>query len=149
VLALRAKNGPFLWQLPPTLGYDEARLAAFFDLLPRTAGEAAEIAQRHDDKVPDDRALTGTDTPDRPLRHALEVRHASFTRAETAALLEKHDIATVVADTAGKWPLPAATRRRRWTGGPSAASGGSARAGTSTSTSTTTRRASRRTTRWR
>ena len=105
VLALGAKNGPFLWQLPPTLGYDEARLAAFFDLLPRTAGEAAEIAQRHDDKVPDDRALTGTDTPDRPLRHALEVRHASFTRAETATLLEKHDIATVVADTAGKWPL--------------------------------------------
>jgi uncharacterized protein YecE (DUF72 family) len=105
VLALGAKTGPFLWQLPPMLGYDEARLAAFFDLLPRTAGAAAEIAEGHDDKVPDDRALTSTDAPDRPLRHALEVRHTSFTQKETAALLEKHDIATVVADTAGRWPL--------------------------------------------
>ena len=36
VLALGAKFGPVLWQLPPTLGYDRDRLAAFFELLPRT-----------------------------------------------------------------------------------------------------------------
>ena len=30
VLALGAKFGPVLWQLPPTLGYDRDRLAAFF-----------------------------------------------------------------------------------------------------------------------
>lgn len=104
VLALGAKTGPFLWQLPPTLGYDEGRLAAFFDLLPRTAGAAAELAQGHDDKVPEDRALTSTDDPGRRLRHALEVRHSSFTADETAALLADHDVATVVADTAGRWP---------------------------------------------
>ncbi len=105
VLALGAKTGPFLWQLPPTLGYDEARLEAFFGLLPRTAGAAAELAGGHDAKVPDDLALTTADDPARPLRHALEVRHASFAGAGTAALLAKHDVATVVADTAGRWPL--------------------------------------------
>jgi uncharacterized protein YecE (DUF72 family) len=104
VLALGAKTGPFLWQLPPTLGYDEARLAAFFELLPRTAGAAAELAREHDDKVPDDRALTTTDEPDRRLRHALEVRHPSFTQQQTAALLDRHDVALVLADTAGRWP---------------------------------------------
>jgi uncharacterized protein YecE (DUF72 family) len=104
VLALGAKTGPFLWQLPPTLGYDEARLAAFFELLPRTAGAAAELARDHDDKVPEDRALTTTDDPDRRLRHALEVRHPSFTRQQTAALLDRHDVALVLADTAGRWP---------------------------------------------
>ena len=33
VLALREKLGPFLWQLPPTLGFDADRLAA--DVLDR------------------------------------------------------------------------------------------------------------------
>jgi uncharacterized protein YecE (DUF72 family) len=106
VLALRAKTGPFLWQLPPTLGYDAGRLAGFFDLLPRTARAAAELARGHDDKVPEDRALV-TVEDDRPLRHALEVRHGSY--ADNAAalikLLRDHDVALVVADTAGRWPL--------------------------------------------
>jgi uncharacterized protein YecE (DUF72 family) len=41
----------------------------------------------------------------RPLRHALEVRHPSFETGEFISLLRKHGIALVVADTAGKWPL--------------------------------------------
>jgi uncharacterized protein YecE (DUF72 family) len=104
VLALGPKLGPVLWQLPPTLGYDADRLAAFFDLLPRTTGAAAELAKSHDGKVPDDRALTVAED-DRPLRHALEVRHASFAVPEAADLLRAHDVAFVVADTAGRWPL--------------------------------------------
>jgi uncharacterized protein YecE (DUF72 family) len=104
VLALGRKTGPFLWQLPPNLGFDADRLAAFFDLLPRTSLEAAELARGHDAKIGEDRALTGTEV-DVPLRHALEVRHASFTGPETLALLERHDVALVVADTAGRWPL--------------------------------------------
>ena len=36
VLALGPKLGPLLWQLPPTLAYDEERLASFLALLPRT-----------------------------------------------------------------------------------------------------------------
>jgi uncharacterized protein YecE (DUF72 family) len=102
VLALGAKLGPVLWQLPPTLGYDAERLARFFALLPRTTGAAAELAARHDERM-EGRALTVT-AVDRPLRHALEVRHASYERPEFVELLRAHDVALVVADTAGKWP---------------------------------------------
>ena len=41
----------------------------------------------------------------RPIRHALEVRHASFETEDFIALLREHDIALVVADAAGKWPF--------------------------------------------
>jgi uncharacterized protein YecE (DUF72 family) len=103
VLALRGKLGPFLWQLPPNFAFDADRLAAFFAHLPRSTGEAAWLARHHDDRVKD-RALTDTDE-DRPLRHALEVRHASFKTPAFTDLLREHHIAVVVADTAGKWPL--------------------------------------------
>ena len=104
VLALGPKLGPFLWQLPPTLSYDPGRLRDFFALLPRTTTEAAALAAQHDAKVPDDRALTTTDAS-HPLRHALEVRHESFRTDATYDLLREHDVALVVADTAGRWPL--------------------------------------------
>ncbi|MGB9273911.1 MAG: DUF72 domain-containing protein, partial [Terrimicrobiaceae bacterium] len=39
------------------------------------------------------------------LRHALEVRHGSFENTEFVEILREHDIALVVADTAGKWPF--------------------------------------------
>ena len=104
VLALGPKLGPVLWQLPPNLGYDAQRLGDFFDQLPRTTKEAAELAQRHDAKVPEDRALT-TAEEDLPLRHALEVRHPSFCTEDAYGLLRQHDVAFVVADTAGRWPL--------------------------------------------
>jgi uncharacterized protein YecE (DUF72 family) len=105
MLALGPKLGPFLWQLPPNLGFDAARLSAFFDLLPRTAGEAAEWAGGHDDKVPEDRALTTAEDPGQPLRHAVEVRHETFRTPEFYALLRAQRVALVVADTAGKWPF--------------------------------------------
>jgi uncharacterized protein YecE (DUF72 family) len=101
-LALGAALGPFLWQLPPMLGYDPDRLAGFFDQLPRTTTEAAALAAGHDEKLSGRTWLT-TDA-DRPLRHALEVRHASFDRPEVVDLLRKHGIALVVADTAGTFP---------------------------------------------
>jgi uncharacterized protein YecE (DUF72 family) len=104
VLALGPCLGPVLWQLPPNLGYDADRLRAFFDLLPRSTAAAAELAARHDDKLSGDRVWTTTDA-DRPLRHALEVRHDSFCTDEAVQLLADHDIALVVADTAGRWPL--------------------------------------------
>lgn len=103
VLALRDKLGPMLWQLPPTLGFDAARLAAFFALLPRSSAEAAWLARHHDDRMTD-RAVTTTDA-DRPLRHALEVRHRTFVTPAFTDLLREHAISVVVADTAGKWPL--------------------------------------------
>ena len=103
ILALRDKLGPVLWQLPPTLGYDADRLRAFFALLPRSTGEAAWLARHHDERLAG-RALVDTDA-DRPLHHALEVRHRSFLDPGFPALLREHGIALVVADTAGKWPL--------------------------------------------
>ena len=103
VLALGPTLGPVLWQLPPTFQFDAERLSAFFDLLPRTTKQAAALAKHHDDRVGDD-ALTETEA-DRPVRHALEVRHASFVDAGLPDLLRQHDVGLVVADTAGKWPL--------------------------------------------
>ena len=102
-LALGPKLGPILWQLPPQLGYDRGRLAAFFDLLPRTTTAAAALATHHDARL-DDWAWTTTDA-DRPIRHVLEVRHPTFETPGFPALLAEHDVGLVVADTAGKWPL--------------------------------------------
>jgi uncharacterized protein YecE (DUF72 family) len=103
LLALEHKLGPFLWQLPPTLKLDEDRLTQFFELLPRTTKEAARLARRHDER------LTGRSYlrvgEDRAMRHALEVRHPSFATPKLIELLREHEIALVVADTAGRWPL--------------------------------------------
>ena len=102
LLALREKLGPILWQLPPTLGFDPDRLTDFFNQLPRDTKEAATLARHHDQRLAG-RALTKTDKT-RPLRHALEVRHDTYKNPEFVKLLRKHDVALVVADTAGKWP---------------------------------------------
>jgi uncharacterized protein YecE (DUF72 family) len=102
-LALGDKLGPVLWQLPPTLGYDAERLERFFDLLPRTTKEAGVLASAHDERV-DGRAWTEP-VGDHPIRHALEVRHDTFLAPELLDLLRRHDVAVVVADTAGRWPL--------------------------------------------
>jgi uncharacterized protein YecE (DUF72 family) len=102
VLALGPKLGPILWQLPPRMRFDAERLAAFLALLPCTTAAAARLATRHDERL-DGRALTEADA-DRPLRHALEVRHESFRDPAFVTLLRAHDVALVVADTAGTFP---------------------------------------------
>jgi uncharacterized protein YecE (DUF72 family) len=99
---LREKLGPFLWQLPPNFRYDEARLERFFKLLPRDSAQAEALARRRDAKVRGRARLAYG--PLLPLRHALEVRHDSFVDPSFIALLRRHRIALVVADTAGKWP---------------------------------------------
>jgi uncharacterized protein YecE (DUF72 family) len=105
VLALDQKLGPILWQLPPNLGFDPGRMDAFFAQLPRTAGSAATIATKHDQRVPDDHALINAAHPKRRLRHAVEVRHESFRTPEFYKLLSRHKIALVVADNPGQWPI--------------------------------------------
>ena len=102
VLALRDKLGPLLWQLPPNLAFDADRLTDFFTSLPASTGEAAYLARRHDDRLAG-RAWTGA-LDDRPLRHALEVRHDSYRTPAFAQLLRELGVALVVADTAGRWP---------------------------------------------
>ena len=103
VLRLGEKLGPILWQLPPSFRFDPERLDFFLSKLPRTTREAAALSKKHDFRLKG-RAWTETDA-DRPLRHALEIRHPSFAVPEFVSLLKKRRTALVVADTAGKWPL--------------------------------------------
>jgi uncharacterized protein YecE (DUF72 family) len=102
VLRLGPKLGPILWQLPPSFRFDAERLEAFFEQLPRDHRAAAAQAKQHDDHL---RGTAWTEVKqNRPLQHTLEVRHASFETPAFLALLRKHQIGVVVADTAGKWP---------------------------------------------
>ena len=73
VAKLGPKLGPILWQIPASLKFDADLFESFFKALP---GD---------------------------LRHALEIRHDSFRSAEFIALLRKHRIALVCADTVA-WP---------------------------------------------
>lgn len=105
VLALDQRLGPLLWQLPPNLGFDADRLARFLELLPRTLGAAAELAREHDQRITADRELVVARHPSHPLRHALEVRHQSFREPGLVPLLREHDVALVLADNPGAWPV--------------------------------------------
>jgi uncharacterized protein YecE (DUF72 family) len=103
LLALGPKLGPVLWQLPPGLRFDEARLGAFLAQLPWTTREAAELGSHHDARL-EGRTWLDVDA-DRELRHALEIRDESYRDPAFLRLLERHGVAFVVADTAGRWPL--------------------------------------------
>jgi uncharacterized protein YecE (DUF72 family) len=101
-LLLGNKLGPILWQFPPRFRYDRERLEAFFELLPRDMDEAARLARRHDQRL-DGRAHLEPVASTR-IRHAIEIRHDSFRDPGFIALLRKHRIALVCADTVD-WPL--------------------------------------------
>jgi uncharacterized protein YecE (DUF72 family) len=96
VLRLRDKLGPLLWQFPPSLAFDEARWSAFLAALPKDTDAARACARR----VGADAATV----PRRRLRHAVEIRHRSFLDERFVALLRRHRVALVFADTAGRWP---------------------------------------------
>jgi len=66
--------GPILWQFPPSRPFERDDFAGLLDLLPRE--------------------LEG-----RPLRHVLEVRHASFLCAEYLALARAHRLPSVFTDS--------------------------------------------------
>ena len=104
LLALGEKLGPILWQLPPTLRYDEELIERFLTCLPRDTERAAALARRRETSRMAGRSTWAIDEP-RPLRHAMEVRHESFRKPGFIDLLRRHNVALVVADTAGKWPL--------------------------------------------
>ena len=103
VLALGDKLGPILWQLPPNLGFHADRLEAFLALLPRDTEQALALAREHDARLEGRSWLEPVNR--RPLRHALEIRHPSFVDPAFIALLRRHGVALVVADTAARWPL--------------------------------------------
>jgi len=100
ILELGRHTGPFLWQLPPQLPFDAARMEAFIDLLPRSATEAEALAAGHDGRVKTP-ALT---SPVRVrYRHAFEVRHASYFQPAFYRLLRRRRAGFVIADSAGRF----------------------------------------------
>jgi uncharacterized protein YecE (DUF72 family) len=72
--ALGDRLGPINWQLPPSRSFDRDDLAAFLESLPR-------------------------DLDGMPMRHVLEVRHASFACEEYLALAREQRVATVFTDS--------------------------------------------------
>jgi uncharacterized protein YecE (DUF72 family) len=103
VLALEDRLGPLLWQLPARQQLDLDHVAAFLDALPASTAQAALLAERHDERL-DGRAWTTTDE-DRPLHHALEVRHTSYADPAFLRLLAEHDVGLVVSDGGENWPV--------------------------------------------
>jgi uncharacterized protein YecE (DUF72 family) len=74
IAELGDRLGPINWQLPPSRLFDRDDLAAFLDLLPRD--------------------LDGV-----PMRHVLEVRHATFACEDYLALARERRVATVFTDS--------------------------------------------------
>ena len=102
VFNLREKLGPFLWQFPPSFRYEPDRVEHFLSLLPHDAEQALALARRRGARMKG-RSRLAIDA-NRPVRHAMEIRHDSFVDDSFVALLRKYRVALVVADTAGKWP---------------------------------------------
>ncbi|AKJ28095.1 DUF72 domain-containing protein [Caldimonas brevitalea] len=100
---LREKLGPFLWQFPPSFAFDAERFDAFLALLPRTSCQARALASGREAWMHERESLPPDDA-EWPLRHAVEIRHDSFLDPSFVTLLRRHNVALVVADTAGRWP---------------------------------------------
>lgn len=81
---LGPKLGPILWQFMPTKKFDEADFGAFLELLPDKIGGVK-------------------------LRHAVEVRHASFCTPQFVALARRFGVAIVYADHATYPAIPDVT----------------------------------------
>jgi len=101
ILRLGAKLGPILWQLPPNFHFDADRIGEFLKLLPHNTEAAAAMAKRENGRLKKG-VWTKTDA-ERPLRHALEIRHDSFIDPAFIKLLRRYNVALVCADTV-KWP---------------------------------------------
>jgi uncharacterized protein YecE (DUF72 family) len=74
IAELGPKLGPIVWQFAPTKKFDAGDFGAFLALLPKQAGGL-------------------------PLRHAMDVRHASFASPEYLALARAHGVATVFTES--------------------------------------------------
>jgi uncharacterized protein YecE (DUF72 family) len=103
ILALKEKLGPILWQFPANFAFEAARFEQFFEMLPRNTHEALTLARRRDYRL---KGRTYLRAPvDVALRHAVEIRHESFSSPEFLRMLRRQGIGLVIADTAGKWPF--------------------------------------------
>ena len=99
VLRLEDKLGPFLWQFSPRFRFDAERLDHFSRCC---RGTPRRPRPRRAARSPARRAAPGrAPTEAGALRHAIEIRHPSFLDPAFVALLRRHDIALVFADTVG------------------------------------------------
>jgi uncharacterized protein YecE (DUF72 family) len=105
VLHLKAKLGPILWQFPERMRYDHERFTTFLALLPRDTAGALGLARRRNRELMRGRSRLAIDE-NRPLRHAVEIRSETFLNDDFLELLRQHGAALVVAETAGRWPMP-------------------------------------------
>jgi len=103
LLALGNKLGPILWQLPPNLSFNPEKVEAFLKELPRTGEAGTKLALEHDHRLKREPYLEHKDV-DR-IRHAMEVRHPSFLCEEFVDLLRKYNVASVVSDSAKRFPV--------------------------------------------
>jgi uncharacterized protein YecE (DUF72 family) len=101
VLRLEEKLGPVLWQFPPSFRFDAERLDHFLALLPRDTEAAAALAEGRSEWLAE-RAWAKTGHR-RELRHAIEIRHQSFLDPAFVAVLRRHRVALVFADSVA-WP---------------------------------------------
>ncbi len=74
IAELGAKLGPIVWQFAPTKAFDGDDFGAFLGLLPKSVDGIA-------------------------LRHAIDVRHASFKSPDYVALARRHGVTTVFTDS--------------------------------------------------
>src|ERR1700722_17494245 len=101
VLRLNQKLGPILWQFPPNMRFDPELFETFLAQLPHSTSEAAKLLKLCDARM-NGRTWADVDR-DRPMRHAVEIRHDSFATDAFVRLLREHRVALVTADTAGHW----------------------------------------------
>jgi uncharacterized protein YecE (DUF72 family) len=101
---LKEKLGPILWQFPPNMKFDPGRFEEFMALLPHDTSAALALARKRDARMTG-RAALKVDAQ-RPVRHAIEIRHPSFLEPGFIALLRRYGIALVIADTGDRWPQP-------------------------------------------
>jgi uncharacterized protein YecE (DUF72 family) len=99
---LREKLGPILWQFPPSFRFDAEIMKHFLELLPQDTEQGLSLARRRERRMVG-RVRLAIDAP-RAMRHAVEIRHKSFIDESFVQMLHEHNVALVVADTAGKWP---------------------------------------------
>jgi uncharacterized protein YecE (DUF72 family) len=102
IFQLKEKLGPILWQFPPSFKFDPELFEAFLRQLPHDTEAALAIAKGCEPRM-EGRSHLSIDRK-RQMRHAVEIRNASFVDPAFIDLLRKYKVALVVADTAGKWP---------------------------------------------
>lgn len=95
-LALGDRLGPFIWQLPPNLAFDATSFEAFLSLLPHDIDAYLALAEQANDA----RSAPYLEANgQKSFRHAIEMRHPSFADPAVDALLRRHNVARVIADT--------------------------------------------------